>query len=171
LWLPSSPIELMAWSAILVMLVLMIVLAIRSYRKSSALRSNDADGKAAEEDDTARIESLPFSVAAANGNLNLLDEARKQYGAGDYAKAVVYLFSFQLVELDKHQHIHLTKGKTNRQYMREVGRRRSLREMVERTMVAFEDVFFGHLPLDRRRFEACWSKLDEFQTLVSEKNG
>jgi hypothetical protein len=29
-------------------------------------------------------------------------------------------------------------------------------------MVAFEDVFFGHHPLDRSRFEACWQEVDEF---------
>ena len=34
---------------------------------------------------------------------------------------MIYLFSHQLVQLDRHQIIRLAKGKTNRQYLREVG--------------------------------------------------
>jgi hypothetical protein len=168
--LPDSPLQWLAWITVGVLLILVVWLLIRAYRGSSARKSQAVAKKqeTKDENDAARIESLPFSVA--KGRLNLLAEARRYYDNADYAKAVIYLFSFQLVELDKHQHIHLTKGKTNRQYMREVGRRRSLRTLVEQTMVAFEDVFFGNLTLDRRRFESCWSRLDEFQTQVAEKN-
>ena len=74
--------------------------------------------------DAARIESLPFPVAA--GRLDLLAEARRHYQAGNYGAAIVYLFSFQLVQLDKRQIIRLAKGKTNRQYLREVGPRTPL---------------------------------------------
>ena len=64
----------------------------------------------------------------------------------------------------------LTKGKTNRQYLREIGPRRRLRDLVERTMIAFESVFFGHHPLDQRRFEACWSQVAEFQRLLDQES-
>ena len=80
------------------------------------------------------------------------------------------LFSYLLVEMDQHQLIRLAKGKTNRQYLREIGRRRSLRGLVERTMIAFEAVFFGHHGLDREGFEACWSQVAEFQRLVENEN-
>ena len=39
------------------------------------------------------------------------------------------------------------------------------------TMVAFEDVFFGNYPLDRDRFEACWSQQERFDALVREGTG
>ena len=84
---------------------------------------------------------------------------------------IIYLFGFQLVQLDKQQIIRLTKGKTNRQYLREVGPRKALQRLVEQTMVAFEDVFFGNHTLDRARFESCWSRLDEFQSLSAEGAG
>ncbi len=45
------------------------------------------------------------------------------------------------MELDKRQFIHLDRGKTNRQYLRELGRRVDLRRLLEPTMVAFEEVF------------------------------
>jgi hypothetical protein len=51
--------------------------------------------------------------------------------------------------------------------LREIGTRRRLRDLVERTMTAFEAVFFGHHPLDREGFEACWSQVAEFQRLVN----
>jgi hypothetical protein len=35
-------------------------------------------------------------------------------------------------------------------------------------MVAFEEVFFGHYPLDRAGFERCWEQLDEFHQRLSE---
>jgi hypothetical protein len=68
--------------------------------------------------------------------------------------------------MDKNQVIRLTRGKTNRQYLREIARRPPLRALVEQTMVAFEDVFFGNHPLDRSRFESCWQQLDSFDRLV-----
>ena len=64
--------------------------------------------------------------------------------------------------------IRLTKGKTNRQYLREVGARISLRQLVEQTMIAFEDAFFGRHPLDQTRFESCWFRLGEFDKLNAE---
>ncbi len=169
--LPDSPLQWLSWIVVAVLLILVAWLLIRAYRdRVGSATSRAGKGSAeADEDDAARIESLPFSVAS--GRLDLLAEARKHYQQGDYGKAVVYLFSFQLVELDKHHRIHLTKGKTNRQYMREVGTRRPLRALVEQTMVAFEDVFFGHMALDRQRFETCWSRLDEFRARVMEQTG
>jgi hypothetical protein len=112
-----------------------------------------------------RIEALPFPVP--RGKLSLLDQARAFYEAGNYASATIYLFSHQLVQLDRGQIIRLAKGKTNRQYLREVGQAETLRRLVGQTLVAFEDVFFGHHTIDRSRFEACWSRLPEFDLLVA----
>jgi hypothetical protein len=113
-----------------------------------------------------RLEQLPFDLARPQGNL--LSEARRLYEQGRYSEAVVYLFSYELVTLDRHQWIHLTKGKTNRQYLREAGKSPQVRGLLERTMVAFEDVFFGHHDLDRERFEACWQGLDEFHRTLEQ---
>jgi hypothetical protein len=60
----------------------------------------------------------------------------------------------------------LTRGKTNRQYLRETSRRgrTGLVGLLEQTMLAFEDFFFGNHPIDRARFEACWARLGEFES-------
>jgi hypothetical protein len=85
------------------------------------------------------------------------------YDASQYSEAIIYLFSHELVELDKHQVIRLSKGKTNRQYLRETRSRPLIAGMLESTMVAFEDSFFGNKQLSRDVFERSWSHLNEFQ--------
>jgi hypothetical protein len=107
-----------------------------------------------------RVEQLPFVVRRPGGDL--LSEARALYEQGRYGEAIVYLYSYQLLQLDRHHLIHLAKGKTNRQYLREVRQEPRLRSILHGTMIAFEDYFFGHHDLDRERFEECWQRLDEF---------
>ncbi|MCI0361460.1 MAG: DUF4129 domain-containing protein [Planctomycetaceae bacterium] len=110
--------------------------------------------------DVDRVEALPFQLRKPTGDF--LAEAQRLYEAGNFSEAVIYLYSHLLVQLDRHHVIRLAKGKTNRQYLRETRSRPRLRETLERTMVAFEDVFFGHHELTRERFEECWRRLGEF---------
>lgn len=110
--------------------------------------------------DVDRVEDLPFQVKKPSGDF--LSEAQRLYEAGKYSEAIVYLFSYQLVALDKRHVIRLAKGKTNRQYLRETRSRESLKQLLQRTMISFEDVFFGHHELSRERFEESWRGLDEF---------
>jgi Domain of unknown function (DUF4129) len=110
--------------------------------------------------DVDRVEALPFQLRKPTGDF--LAEAQRLYEAGNFSEAVIYLYSHLLVQLDRHHVIRLAKGKTNRQYVRETRSRPLLREILDRTMVAFEDVFFGHHELSRERFEECWRRLDEF---------
>ena len=113
-----------------------------------------------------RVEELPFAVKRPGGDM--LEEARLAYEAGNYSDAIVYLYSYYLIQLDRQHLIRLAKGKTNRQYLREVRSQLTLRGILETTMVAFEDVFFGHHDLSRERFEACWQKVAEFQREIKQ---
>jgi hypothetical protein len=157
-----------AWIAVVAALAAVIYFLVRAYLDRGGIHGSAtaADDEAEAAERRRRIESLPFPLQAAR--YDLLAEARRHYQQGRYGEAVKYLFSYQLVELDKHKIIRLTRGKTNRQYLGEVGRRTPLRRMVEQTMVAFEDFFFGDHAIDRWRFEACWSRLDQFEALVAE---
>ncbi|MBN2476852.1 MAG: DUF4129 domain-containing protein [Pirellulales bacterium] len=165
---PDTLLGWLAWSGLILALALTAYLLIRAYlrRRDRGVESGRGRISARGDDDSDRVEALPFPVQNARGNL--LEEARRYYQQGDYAQAIVYLFSFQLVRLDKGQIIRLTTGKTNRQYLREVGPRPALQRLLQQTMVAFEDVFFGNRPLDRPGFEACWSRLDEFESLAAQ---
>lgn len=129
----------------------------RRTAKSGSVQS--VDGK-----EVDRIEKLPFRVKRPQSDL--LAEARRHYDAGNFNEAIIYLYSYQLVELDKQQRIRLTRGKTNRQYLREVRNEPSLSGLLESTMIAFEEVFFGHHELPRQQFESCWQRLDHFHQLL-----
>ncbi len=140
--------------------VLSKVYAGRERSASAASTSADSDDDSIS--DLDRVEALPFQVQTKDADL--LTRARQLYEQGAFSEAIVYLYSYQLVELDKSHVIRLTKGKTNRQYLSEIGGGGArLRSLVERTMVAFEDAFFGAHTIDRQRFEDCWSQIDEFQ--------
>src|SRR5262245_12999192 len=153
---------------IVIVLVLVLIFFLRRLREAQG--SPLAEATAARSlSDVDRIEALPFRVKAGMGDL--LSQAAELYRQGRYTEAIVLLFSYLLVEMDKHQVIRLAKGKTNRQYLREIGPRRRLRDLVERTMTAFEAVFFGHDGLDREGFEVCWSQVAEFQRLVDPELG
>lgn len=151
--------------------ILVLLLALIAWKVFTHFRSGrDQPDTALTLDDDAnrvdRVEALPFRVARQA--TDLLSEARRQYEKGNYNEAIVYLFSHQLVELDRQHLIHLARGKTNRQLVRELGPRRELRLLVDQTMVCFEDVFFGDHALSRARFEACWFELEKFDRLVQE---
>lgn len=113
-----------------------------------------------EEEDKTRIENLPFQVKRTG--VNFLSEAQACYERGDYNDAIVYLYSHQLLELDRRHAIHLTKGKTNRQYLRELRERPSLQGMLEETVLVFEEAFFGRHTITREKFERCWERMPEF---------
>lgn len=115
-------------------------------------------------DNAARVRDLPFEIDPKGGNLWEL--ARHFYEQGDFNSAVIYLYSHQLIELDRHQQIRLAKGKTNRQYLRELSSRQPLRRLLERTMLAFEDAFFGDHEVTRERFEAVWRDSTRFSQLA-----
>jgi hypothetical protein len=117
--------------------------------------------------DASRVEALPFQIDPLTGSL--LDAARRAYAGGDYARAIIYLFSHELVELDRRHLIRLTRGKTNRQYVRELRGQGALPGLLSQTMVLFEDVYFGDRALSRERFETCWNRLNEFDALVGSR--
>jgi len=161
--------EVFGWTLLVVAIVLLVVALVRAYLLDASATDETAKSSAA---DTVprgapdRVDALPFALKAAQSDL--LEEARRCYENGEYGQAVVYLYSYQLVQLDRHQCIRLAKGKTNRQYLREVRRQPLLFQLLERTMVAFEDVFFGRHTLDRSRFESCWNRLGQFHQLLEQ---
>src|SRR5262245_28291486 len=115
--------------------------------------------------DVDRVEALPFHVRKPSGDF--LSEARRLYEAGEYSEAIIYLFSYQLVQLDRQHLIRLTKGKTNRQYLRELRQRPALRAILDTTVVLFERAFFGRKTLTREQFEEAWRQLEAFHGEIS----
>jgi hypothetical protein len=155
-----------AWIAIAAVLLWIVYMLIRAFleREARNAKQTDSQDAAEEESDEDRLEALPTRISAVKGGL--LDESRRQYEAGNYNAAIIYLYSYQLIKLDQNQMLRLAKGKTNRQYLRELAGRPELYSIVAQSLVPFEDVFFGEHHLARERFEACWSQVDRFNRLV-----
>lgn len=160
----ADPLYVLMWAVIIAILLVVAWYVFRAIRER---RRSESDMRAAKIDKLVaadRVEALPFLRKRSHDDL--LGQARRCYEQGDYGEAIIYLFSHELVELDRHALVRLAKGKTNRQYLREARRAGPLARMVERTMVAFEDVFFGRKSLDRAGFEACWNELGQFESLL-----
>ncbi len=154
--------RILAWSAFALLIAALAYLLVRAFMNWEE-GFTDRLGPEAELElggDVDRVDALPFQLKRPQGDL--LGEARRLYEAGRYAEAMIYLYSYQLVQLDKGHVIRLTRGKTNRQYLREVRRRSNLFELMRLSVETFEDVFFGNHPLDRPGFESCWNRLEEF---------
>ncbi|HEY5313882.1 MAG TPA: DUF4129 domain-containing protein [Pirellulales bacterium] len=117
--------------------------------------------------DITRIEQLPVRIA--DGKTDLLAEARRLHAEQRYGEAMIYLYSHQLLELDRLHVIHLARGKTNRQYLREAARAAQIKDALAASIVAFEDVFFGHHELSRDRFETCLAGFE--QLAAAEQRG
>jgi hypothetical protein len=161
LWKLGPVLKVVAWVALAILVAAIVALVIYLARQRAAR----AEAEAREKGETMlapdQVEALPF--LAERRRDDLLGQARYHYQQGNYSEAIIYLFSYKLVQLDKFAVIHLAKGKTNRQYLRETARVAELKSPLERTMLAFEGVFFGSRALDRGGFEACWNVLPKFE--------
>ncbi len=160
----ASGLYWLVWCLIVVLLAAVVVVLVRFFLRRERGETEE-EGPQDSDDHARRIEALPFPVRAAA--IDLFAEARRCYAQGRFGEAVKYLYSHELVLLDRHQQIHLASGKTNRQYLREL-KHGPLREILQQTMVAFEDSFFGNHRIERRRFETCWRQLGRFENLLEE---
>jgi hypothetical protein len=150
----------------LLLLLVLIVYSVRYFRGAGAIPERITDQDAVIESEG--VEALPFMAQRTQSDL--LGEARRLYELGNYSEAIVYLFSYELVQLDKFAVIRLARGKTNRQYLRESAKTPTYRPLLETTMRTFEDVFFGRRELDRAGFEACWNHVSKFENLAEVAN-
>lgn len=170
---PSSPwfnlpdLSWLLWTVVAIMIGLALLLLWRWWRQwQMRPKAGLATAGVPAARPAPEIEALPFDVPRPRGDL--LEEARAADAAGDYSRAVLYLFSHQLLQLGRRQIIDLQRGKTNRQYLRETRSRGPLGRVLEPVMVAFEDVFFGHHAIDGPRMQACWAEHARFEQLLRE---
>lgn len=118
------------------------------------------------EREKAKLQDLPFEVEQTM--FGLLGEAERYRAAGDYSKAIVYLFSHALVEMDGARCIRLARGKTNRAYLRELRDQESLRGFTNQLVSAFEYAFFGKHVLSQEAFERIWQQVPAFDMNIKQ---
>jgi hypothetical protein len=160
----SWQLDWLGWALLALVALAILFMLLRTYWNRSRHQSGlDQAGLVGTASSVDRLEELPFLLEPTDGDL--LSAARRESEQGNFDQAIVFLYSYQLLELDRREDIRLTKGKTNRQYLRELRPRPQVARLLTTSMIAFEDVFFGGHCLGRERFEECWR--DALQLLNS----
>ena len=156
------------WVVFVVAVVAAAILVIWMFLKMDKRTSNiqSFEDYAEEELIEERIKQLPFDLQRdLPGNLS--EQARQLAQQGNYNRAMMFLFSHVLLALDKRELLKLKKGKTNRQYLREIRQHGDIAKYYRQVMVPFEDSFFGNHDISQTRFENCWDELEPFETVVN----
>lgn len=156
------------WSYLLligiVILGLIVLFFVWQRRGFSLARSKRSPAKDLAERDRLKVTDLPFELEQSQvGLLAQSDEFRRR---GDYAKAMIYLFSHLLVELDAGGLIRLERGKTNRYYLRELAPNDKINKYMHHVVRWFEHVFFGKNAMDADAFERLRERVPEFEGWV-----
>lgn len=162
--------QLIVLTILLLFIVALFYIAYRTrgdWSPAGLAESSDEDASEAETNE--RLERLP--VQLKRPPTNLLEEAKRLMDAGRFNEAIVYLFSHELVQLDRFQFVRLSRGKTNRQYLRELRGHSDLAEILGNTILVFEDAFFGNHHISESRFTACWTQLTQFHQLIASSLG
>jgi hypothetical protein len=157
------------WTILIVSLLLFLLLSLWWRRDSSRSMPRFRKTGRNEEDiegQRARISDLPFDLEQPV--MGLRAQAEKLASAGDYSRAIIYLFSYLLVELDQSHCIRLERGKTNGAYLRELTPQHLLLNYMKPAIQLFELSYFGKHPIDRGSFEALWSKINSFEQTLAQ---
>ncbi len=160
---PKQPVDAnwlrpVVWSLLIVAaagLLLAVAIGLTKWR-----RANSAPVKTARR---AHIEQLGFLDDDMPGDY--LQLCLRESRAGRFERAIVYLYAHLLTELNERQLVRLARGKTNRQYLREVADP-AVRAAMEVIVEAFEDAYFGHHPIEAARFEGCWQQWQTIKAMI-----
>lgn len=115
--------------------------------------------------DPTRVVDLPFE--AQTEMQDPLAYARALMAQGKFDEAIIFIYGYMLLALDRAGKITLHRGKTNRMYLQELSGETQLRSMLTPVMVAFEDVFFGRHSIEPERFRRIWDQLDGFHRALA----
>ena len=104
-----------------------------------------------------RIQELPEELR--RDNLDYRAEAERMMRSGALEQAIVLLFAYQLLLLDRAACLRLHRGKTNRQYLRELrSTDQQVFQWVERVVSLFEGSYFGRRVIQQSDFSRCWKE-------------
>ncbi|MDO5308886.1 MAG: hypothetical protein Q4G03_05270 [Planctomycetia bacterium] len=92
---------------------------------------------------------------------DLLGATLRMTAQRDWRKAIIYYFSWLIVESDAAALLVLDKGKTNLEYWQELHSRPKLAEIYLRVMNEFERVYFGDEEMTEEQFVAVAKYIDD----------
>ena len=110
----------------------------------------------------------PLPLGLEVNDQNPWNAAERAHAAGDYGKAILYLFAYELFALDELRLIRLAPGKTCRQLVRGVGEDKA-RGWVEPALRLFEAAYYGRRPPAGEAFEHAWRLAGELRAHIASK--
>ncbi len=148
---PNLDISFLVWIMGIVLAIVAVVILVLVLRKPAIdiIRSKNVSENRLQRE-AVKIRDLPFELEVSEEGF--LATAQQHAGRGDFNLAIVYLFSYLLVELDHQHYISLRRGKTNRMYLRELRSHPNCVEPFRIVMVNFERAFFGRHELDQAAY-------------------
>lgn len=153
-------IVLLVLLAVVFLIVIFVILARTEWGRGLIARNDRATRRR----NAVAKEELPFELEAANLSVDgLWQHATRAKQQGDFRLALMFLYSYLLIELDAHQMIRLSRGKTNRDYGRELAGILSVYPCFVATMDAFERVFFGRFQLESEQVEELFSQVGRLE--------
>ncbi|QDV63810.1 DUF4129 domain-containing protein [Crateriforma conspicua] len=161
--------QVVGWVLITVFFVLVILAVLYALKNSEARWAVGNQSKQPRLHDDfvqQRIKELPAELQHAGSDpLTAADRFRL---AGQYDRAIVMLYGHQLLFLDRHGLLRLSRGKTNKRYVREAAAHSpEVSDSLRRTVEAFERSYFGRHSIRRDEFETLWA---DNQTLEQSVN-
>ena len=133
----------------------MLLVLIRILWKSTWAGGDDADARGRSLGTMGRISMLPDEMTGSQV-ADPWAEAVERRRRGDYSGAIIYLFAYQLLELDRLRLLRLTPGWTGRRYVKSLADSR-IQEPLAATLRLFEQAYYGHKKLSGRSFEPVWA--------------
>ena len=115
-----------------------------------------------------RIQHLPQELQREN--LDYRAEAERMMQAGDFEQAIVLLFAYQLLILDRSACIRLNRGKTNRQYLRETRfADQQASQWFASVIKLFESSYFGRRVVEASDFARCWQENEMLERQLTQR--
>ncbi len=155
--------EIYLFLLFLILIFLLIVFIFLARTKWGPLAHRSRDAKQQRRRRAIAKEELPFEWEAGALTVEgLWQQAVQAKEAGNFRLALMFLYSYLLIELDGQQKLRLQRGKTNRDYCRELGRASAAYPCFETTMLAFEQVFFGRYEFTRSQVDALFAQVSRW---------
>ncbi|EMI58193.1 hypothetical protein [Rhodopirellula sallentina] len=151
--------------------LLMYVFANSSFDfRPDALSQSVVHSRTLDEQTKQRISELPAELR--DTNVNPRSELERLIAAGDFDRAIIYLYGHQLLMLDRAGHLRLSRWKTNKQYVRESKQTdQEIGLQLNQTVDAFEHSYFGRHSLTRERFEDLWQNNLQIENALNMTGG
>ncbi|MBR2005460.1 MAG: hypothetical protein IJ991_14935, partial [Thermoguttaceae bacterium] len=135
--------------------------ALGTLRNGGAKEKKKKDEKA---DRERRLEAIAPEARERVDDLGTA--AENALAVGDLRLALVYFFSWLIVESDKRGLLWARRGKTNREYWIELAVNPEVQTIYKATMNEFERVYFGAQTISRAEFDDVWRLREPFVAIT-----